>query len=60
MSSNKEPKKTEIGFLESHSLRDLLTQVNRHNVRNPDTPILKEDIVSILKEEDTFIMLYYK
>lgn len=52
--------KTHLDFIQAHSLRGLMTQVNSHNSQNPEYPILKEDIVEILKEEDTFILLYYK
>lgn len=56
---NKETK-TQIDYLESHSLSGLLNQVNEYNKNYPDSAILKDDIVEILKEEDTFILLYYK
>lgn len=52
--------KNQIDYLQAHSLRDLLNRVNTHNIQCPDCPILKDDIVDILKEEDTFILLYYK
>lgn len=53
-------KKTQVDFIQSHSLRDILLTLNKYNGTNPDTPILKEDIVTIFKEEDTFILVYYK
>lgn len=53
-------KKHQIDFIQAHSLRDLLMQVNNHNIEKPESLILKENIVEILKEEDTFILLYYK
>lgn len=56
----KKKNKTELDYLQAHSLRALLTQVNTHNIENQETPILREDIVDIIKEDDTFILLYYK
>lgn len=53
-------KKTQVDFIQSHSLRDILLTLNKYNEAYPDTPILKEDIVTIFKEEDTFILVYYK
>lgn len=52
--------KTTLDYLQAHSLRDILIQVNTHNENYPDNPILRDDIVDILKEEGTFILLYYK
>lgn len=53
-------KKTQVDFIQSHSLRDILLTLNKYNEDYPDAPILKEDIVTIFKEEDTFILVYYK
>lgn len=55
-----EEKKTQIDFIEASSLRRLLNRVNVHNTECPNNPILKEDVVAVLKEEGTFIMLYYR
>lgn len=52
--------KTTIDYLQAHSLRELLAQVNTYNMSYPDSPILKEDIVNIMKEDETFILIYYK
>ena len=53
--------KKQLDYILAHSIRDLLTKVNAHNTQCPASEaILKEDIVDILKEEDTFILLYYK
>jgi hypothetical protein len=46
--------------MQATSLRELLDNVNIHNKEYPENAILKEDIVKILKEEGTFIMLYYR
>ena len=57
---NKVAKKIIVDYLQAHSIRELLEKVNTHNVNCPNSCILKEDIVEILKEGDTFILLYYK
>ncbi len=52
--------KKQLDFLQCHSLRGLIGMVNQHNEKYPTSPILRDDVVDILKEEDTFILLYYK
>lgn len=52
--------KTQVEYLQAHSLRDLLHQLNNYNTTHTNSPILKDDIVDIYKEEGTFILLYYK
>ena len=52
--------KTRIDYMQATSLRELLDNVNTHNKEYPENAILKEDIVKILKEEGTFIILYYR
>ena len=52
--------KIQIDYIQASSLRELLNKVNNHNNEYPESAILKEDIVEILKEEETFIMLYYR
>lgn len=52
--------KIQMDYIQASSLRELLNKVNSHNNKYPECAILKEDIVEILKEEETFIMLYYK
>lgn len=56
---NQTVQKTRIDYMQATSLRELLDNVNTHNKEYPENAILKEDIVRILKEEGTFIMLYY-
>lgn len=56
----KTAQKTQITYIQATSLRELLDNVNSHNSEHPENAILKEDIVEILKEEETFIMLYYR
>lgn len=55
-----EKRKTKMGSLHAYSMQGLVTKVNEYNALYPETPILKEDIVDIRKEEETFILLYYK
>lgn len=55
-----EKKKIAMGYLQALSLRELLHTINTYNTQNPDIPILKEDIVYILHDEGTYILLYYK
>lgn len=52
--------KTEIDYIQAHSLRDLLEAINEWNTKYPNGAILKEDIVQIMREEETYILLYYK
>lgn len=52
--------KKEIDYIQAHSLRDLLETINKWNNKYPDNAILKEDIVQIMRENETFILLYYK
>lgn len=58
--NNYSNEKKQLDFMQCHSLRGLIGMVNQHNENNPSSPILKEDVVEILKEEETFILLYYK
>lgn len=57
---NQTVQKTRIDYMQATSLRELLDNVNTYNKEYPENAILKEDIVRILKEEGTFIMLYYR
>lgn len=54
------PTKTHIDYLQSHSLRELFNQVNSYNASHSDSPILKEDIVGIQKDESTYILIYFR
>lgn len=54
------PKKTVIDYINAMSLRDLIRQVNSHNEFYPSYPILKEDVVSVLKEGEGYVLLYYR
>lgn len=47
-------------YLQAHSLRELLDQLNKFNEKSPGYPIQKEDIVHIFHEEGTYILIYYK
>lgn len=51
--------KTQLGAIQAHSLRSLVETVNHINEDSPEQ-ILKEDIITILKDEDTYFLLYFK
>ncbi len=57
---DKTVQKIQMDYIQASSLRELLNKVNSHNNEYPECAILKDDIVKILKEEETFIMLYYR
>lgn len=44
---------TELTVLQAGSLRKLIEQANERH-------ILKDDIVQVIKNEETFFLLYYK
>lgn len=50
--------KDNMAVLQAHSLRELIEQVNEIN--KGASKILKEDIVTILKEDETFFLLYFR
>lgn len=58
-------RKTRIQVLQAHSLRELVNLINDNNeaaLQNLEgaQEILREDIISIMKEYDTYFLLYYK
>lgn len=52
--------KTELSYIQADSLRKVLAIVNTHNSSFSDSPILKDDIVQIMKNGEDYILLYYK
>lgn len=52
--------KKELAVLQAHSLRDLTNKVNEINFSDSGKPILKEDIVDILRIDGTFFLMYFK
>lgn len=52
--------KTTIDFIQAHTVSELISTINTHNANNSLNPILKEDIVDIINDEGTYILLYYK
>lgn len=52
--------KTELSYIQADSLRKMLAVVNTHNSNFPDEPILKDDIIQIMKNGEDYILLYYK
>ena len=53
-------KKTEMSYIQANSLSNILAIVNKLNSDFPDSPILKDDIVQIMKNGEDYILLYYK
>lgn len=56
-----ENKKKTLSVLYASSLRELIDMFNDHN-NNTDNPILREDVINIIKDEDTgwFYLTYCK
>lgn len=52
--------KTELSYIQANSLSNVLAIVNKVNSDFPDNPILKDDIVQIMKNGEDYILLYYK
>lgn len=52
--------KTELSYIQANSLSNILAIVNKLNSDFPDNPILKDDIVQIMKNGEDYILLYYK
>lgn len=52
--------KTELSYIQANSLSNILAIVNKLNRDFPDSPILKDDIVQIMKNGEDYILLYYK
>lgn len=52
--------KTELSYIQANSLSNILAIVNKFNRDFPDSPILKDDIVQIMKNGEDYILLYYK
>lgn len=57
---NIQKKKTEMSYIQANSLSNILAIVNKLNSDFPDSPILKDDIVQIMKNGEDYILLYYK
>lgn len=47
-----------LDILCAHSLRELIETVN--SINQSSSPILKDDVVNIIREDDGYIMLYYR
>ena len=52
--------KTELSYIQANSLSNVLAIVNKLNSDYPDNPILKDDIVQIMKNGEDYILIYYK
>lgn len=60
MAKEKITQKTELSYIQANSLSNVLAIVNKLNSDYPDNPILKDDIVQIMKNGEDYILLYYK
>lgn len=60
MEKKKIIQKTELSYIQANSLSNVLVIVNKLNSDFPDNPILKDDIVQIMKNGEDYILLYYK
>lgn len=56
---NQDNIKQTLSVIQEHSLRDLVDHVNAINYRGTNK-ILKEDIVTIMKGNDSFFLIYYE
>lgn len=50
--------KKELAIIQAQSLRGLLAKIN--DINAGEYPILKEDIVTVLRDEDAVSLLYYR
>lgn len=55
----KDNRKDTLSVIQASSLRELVEMVNEHNNQGGE-PIQKEDVVTILKENEAYFMLYYR
>lgn len=60
MAKEKIIQKTELSYIQANSLSNILAIVNKLNSDFPESPILKDDIVQIMKNGEDYILLYYK
>lgn len=60
MGKKETTQKTELSYIQANSLSNVLAIVNKLNSDYPDNPILKDDIVQIMKNGEDYILLYYK
>lgn len=59
MGTKERIQKTELSYIQANSLSNVLAIVNKLNSDFPDSPILKDDIVQIMKNGEDYILLYY-
>lgn len=52
--------KATIDYMQAPTLSRLLTMINTHNNECPNTPILGDDIVDLIKEGEAYVLIYYK
>lgn len=49
-----------LDVMSGYSLSNLVAQVNQYNSMEGVTPITKDDIVSIVKDEGSYMLLFYR
>lgn len=49
-----------LDVMSGYSLSNLVAQVNQYNSMEGITPITKDDIVSIVKDEESYMLLFYR
>lgn len=49
-----------LDVMSGYSLSNLVAQVNQYNSMEGVTPITKDDIVSIIKDEGSYMLLFYR
>lgn len=49
-----------LDVMSGYSLSNLVAQVNQYNSMEGITPITKDDIVSIVKDEGSYMLLFYR
>lgn len=54
-----EGKKTILGVIQAQSLRDIVNMVNNYNQHHTSAPILKDDIVDLVQDNGTYLLLYF-
>lgn len=51
-------KKEKVNVIQASTLREMVERINNTNNTSP-SKILKEDIVTLTKEDDIWILVYY-
>lgn len=49
-----------LTYIQAPTLSKLIEDVNNYNKENIDSPILRDDVVKVLKQGENWLLLYYK